>query len=91
MATSKTNKDLKNLYDKVYKEGKEKFFTFNSDYVGEHLIKILPPLDWDCIPCLESSCPKAAPCIEHISVESVQKAISDLLGSPTVFATQALP
>ena len=41
MATSKTNKDLKNLYDKVYKEGKEKFFTFNSDYVGEHLIKII--------------------------------------------------
>ncbi|HEY8094808.1 MAG TPA: hypothetical protein VIE65_01765, partial [Methylobacter sp.] len=57
---------------------------------GEHLIKIMPPLDWDCIPCLESFCPKAEPCITHISVESVQKAISDLLDEPLLASMQAL-
>lgn len=65
--------------------------TIATEVAGEHLIKILPPLDWDCIPCMESSCPKAAPCIEHISVESVRKAVADLLDAPTVLSTQALP
>lgn len=65
--------------------------TIATEVEGERLIKIMPPLDWDCIPCLESFCPKAEPCIAHISVESVQKAISDLLDEPLLASMQALP
>lgn len=55
--------------------------TLATEVEDERLIKIMPPLDWDCIPCLNESCPKAEPCMTYISVESVQKVILDLLAS----------
>lgn len=58
--------------------------TIASEVAGERLTKIAPPLDWDCIPCLEDSCPKATPCIAHISVESVLKAVCNQLIEPTI-------
>jgi heptosyltransferase-2 len=65
--------------------------TIATEVDGERLIKIMPTLDWDCIPCMETVCRKADPCIAHISVESVQKAIHNLLSASTIAATQALP
>jgi len=65
--------------------------TIATEVEGERLIKMMPPLDWDCIPCMNELCPKAEPCMEHISVESVQKAVCDLLAAPAIAATQALP
>jgi heptosyltransferase-2 len=65
--------------------------TIATEVAGNRLIKIMPPLDWDCIPCLKSSCPKAEPCIQHISVESVQNAICDLLDAPDIPVAQPLP
>jgi heptosyltransferase II len=64
--------------------------TIATEVEGDRLIKILPPLNWDCIPCMESFCPKAEPCIVHISVESVQKAVSALLAEPLPTPMQAL-
>lgn len=64
--------------------------TISTEVAGDHLIKIMPPLDWDCIPCMESFCPKAEPCITHISVESVRNAIGDLLEASDISATQPL-
>ncbi|HLO64387.1 MAG TPA: glycosyltransferase family 9 protein, partial [Azonexus sp.] len=46
---------------------------------GPDLIRITPPLDWDCIPCLESRCPHERPCMEYISVDAVQTAVQQLL------------
>lgn len=37
--TDKNNQILKDTYNDIYKKGKENFFTFDSIYVGEHLIK----------------------------------------------------
>jgi heptosyltransferase-2 len=65
--------------------------TIATEVAGERLIKIRPPLDWDCIPCLESFCPKAEPCIAYISVESVQNAISKLITEPLLSSSQDLP
>lgn len=55
--------------------------TIAAEVDGERLVKILPPLDWDCIPCVESSCSKDISCIEHISVESVRQAVLKLLAT----------
>jgi heptosyltransferase II len=60
--------------------------TIATEVEGEQLIKILPPLDWDCIPCMEQFCPKADPCMTHISVESVLKAVGELLSAPAISA-----
>lgn len=50
---------------------------------GPGLIRITPPLDWNCIPCLESECPHPQPCMEHISVDAVEAAVGQLLaGAP---------
>jgi heptosyltransferase-2 len=61
--------------------------TIATEVEGENLIKVLPPLDWDCIPCMDSFCPKEEPCMTHISVENVQRAIFELLIAPTIAAT----
>ncbi|MGE5470070.1 MAG: glycosyltransferase family 9 protein [Bacteroidota bacterium] len=50
---------------------------------GPGLIRLTPPLDWDCIPCLESQCPHARPCMEHIAVDSVAAAVRQLLDKET--------
>lgn len=65
--------------------------TISTEVAGNHLIKITPPLDWDCMPCLKSSCQKTEPCIQYISVESVQNAVCDLLKGANVIATQPMP
>lgn len=62
--------------------------TIATEVSGDRLIKIMPPLDWDCIPCLKSACFKSEPCIQHISVESVQNATRELLES---LDTSAIP
>jgi heptosyltransferase-2 len=53
--------------------------TIATEVAGERLIKLGPPLDWDCIPCMETICHRGDPCIAHISVESVAKAVAGLL------------
>lgn len=60
--------------------------TISTEVEGENLVKIVPPLDWDCIPCVESTCQKPVPCIEHISVETVQQAVLELLSAPVAAA-----
>jgi len=65
--------------------------TIATEVEGERLIKIMPPLDWDCIPCMKELCPKAEPCMAYISEESVHKAIINLLAAPAIATTQALP
>lgn len=63
--------------------------TVATEVEGERLIKILPPLDWDCIPCMEFSCSKALPCIEQIPVESVCQAVVNLLTEPSTITAKA--
>jgi heptosyltransferase-2 len=53
--------------------------TISTEVAGESLIKIGPPLDWDCIPCMETVCHRGDPCIAHISVDSVAKTVAGLL------------
>jgi heptosyltransferase-2 len=50
---------------------------------GPDLIRLTPPLDWDCIPCLEAHCPHAHPCMQHISVSHVESAVRKLLNKET--------
>lgn len=42
---------------------------------GPRLQRIVPPLDWDCIPCMESSCARETPCMHHIAVGPVAEAV----------------
>ncbi len=49
--------------------------TISTEVAGKNLIRITPPLDWDCIPCMKESCHEAQPCMTHISVESVYQTI----------------
>ncbi|WP_162232444.1 glycosyltransferase family 9 protein [Methylogaea oryzae] len=42
---------------------------------GPNLTRITPPLPWDCIPCVESSCSQATPCMQHIPVQMVGAAV----------------
>lgn len=35
------------------------------------LIRVTPPLAWECIPCLKSYCIQETPCMQHISPEVV--------------------
>lgn len=64
--------------------------TVATEVNDEHLTKVTPPLDWDCIPCMKETCQKAEPCMAHISVESVYETIRRLLlAEPTVTTTKA--
>lgn len=63
--------------------------TIATEVEGECLIKLVPPLDWDCIPCMKSHCTKAVSCMAHISVGSVHKAVLDLLAEPANTAAKA--
>lgn len=48
----------------------------------ETLIKLLPDVDWNCIPCIASSCrQKGRSCMEHIGQERVLEAIDTLLSA----------
>lgn len=63
--------------------------TIASEVHGNQLIKLTPPLEWDCIPCLEAHCTQPTPCISHISVEHVQEAITHLLNGAALPTTGA--
>jgi heptosyltransferase-2 len=54
--------------------------TLSSEVDGEHLIKLTPSVDWECIPCLEARCIRDMPCMTAISVDTVESAIIRLLG-----------
>ncbi|BBE49956.1 Glycosyltransferase [Ferriphaselus amnicola] len=49
--------------------------TVASEVEGARLVNITPAVSWDCIPCLESSCVQASPCMQHISVPTVSAAV----------------
>ncbi|MDD5328409.1 MAG: glycosyltransferase family 9 protein [Sulfuricella sp.] len=49
--------------------------TISSEVDGAGLIRITPPLSWDCIPCMKSSCIQETPCMEHISPKLVSDAV----------------
>ena len=53
--------------------------TISTEVDGKNLIKLAPPLDWDCIPCMDTRCHRNDPCIEHISINSVSGAVRSLL------------
>jgi heptosyltransferase-2 len=44
-----------------------------------NLVKLGPEVDWDCVPCLETRCPRPVPCMEHIAVDRVAGAVRELL------------
>jgi len=45
----------------------------------QDLVKLAPKLDWDCIPCLESTCDKTPHCMAHIPIETVAREALDLV------------
>lgn len=49
--------------------------TIASEVDGPGLIRITPPLSWDCIPCMESTCVQETPCMQHISPAMVRDAV----------------
>jgi heptosyltransferase-2 len=53
--------------------------TIASEVDAENLVRITPPLDWSCIPCLESKCHQSIPCMNHISSEFVSENVLSLL------------
>lgn len=55
--------------------------TLASEVSGERLVRVTPPLDWDCIPCMESCCPQEKPCMAHIAVDTVFDAVQRLMGT----------
>jgi heptosyltransferase-2 len=48
--------------------------TLASEVAGMNLVKLVPPFDRGCIPCMETLCERGDPCIAHISVENVKSA-----------------
>lgn len=64
--------------------------TISTEVAGKHLVKLMPPLEWDCIPCMETHCHRNDPCIAHISLESTRKAVCDLIDAQSLWAVQAL-
>jgi heptosyltransferase-2 len=65
--------------------------TIATEVESEYLFKITPPLDWDCIPCMELLCSRAESCMAHISVENVHELTLNLLAHPIAAAPQVLP
>jgi len=53
--------------------------TIASEVDGATLTRITPPLDWPCIPCLESTCGQEIPCMNFIQVATVQSAVREAL------------
>ena len=43
------------------------------------LIRVTPPLSWECIPCLKSHCIQETPCMQHISPKLVSNTVRDVL------------
>ena len=49
--------------------------TLAGEVEGARLTRITPPLDWDCMPCLKPTCIRETPCMPHISVATVGRAV----------------
>lgn len=55
--------------------------TIASEVDGAGLVRLTPAVDWECIPCVESTCVQPTPCMNHISVQKVSEAVRGKLGS----------
>lgn len=53
--------------------------TIASEVEGPELMRITPPLTWDCIPCGRADCERDTPCMSHITPESVAAAVRERL------------
>lgn len=49
--------------------------TISGEVDDPKLIRIIPPLTWECIPCVKSYCIQETPCMQHISPELVSDAV----------------
>lgn len=56
--------------------------TVPSEVDGPGLVRIAPPLDWDCIPCLSNHCVRETPCMRFISTRAVGDAVRARLQEP---------
>ena len=45
--------------------------TMSSEVDGPGLQRVTPPLSWECIPCMQSTCVQQTSCMQHITPESV--------------------
>jgi heptosyltransferase II len=59
--------------------------TISTEVEGERLLRITPPLDWKCIPCMKETCPEALPCMSHISVKSIYETVCTQLAQAHAF------
>lgn len=55
-----------------------------------HMVKLLPEVDWDCVPCLSDTCTHEHTCMAHVSPRRVQQAVLDVLASLPVAAGRPL-
>ena len=53
--------------------------TIAGEVEGPGLLRMMPPLDWDCIPCGRADCVRATPCMQFITPESVGRTIREQL------------
>ena len=49
--------------------------TIASEVDGPGLVRLTPPLDWDCIPCVQASCARGSPCMPFITPEQVERSV----------------
>jgi heptosyltransferase-2 len=49
--------------------------TVSNEVDGPGLVRITPPLDWKCIPCMQSTCLQETPCMQHIPTGLVSTAV----------------
>jgi heptosyltransferase-2 len=57
--------------------------TISSEVDGPGLIRVTPPLDWECIPCVKSYCIRETPCMQHIPAKLVGDAVRAKLSKAT--------
>lgn len=55
--------------------------TIASEVDGPGLIRIIPPLSWECIPCVKSYCIQETPCMQYLSPKLVGDAIRTTLSA----------
>lgn len=55
--------------------------TISSEVDGPDLTRIIPPLSWECIPCVKSYCIQETPCMQHIPPKLVSDAIRTKLSA----------
>ena len=55
--------------------------TIASEVDGPNLIRITPPLSWECIPCVKSYCIQETPCMQHLPSKLVGDAVRSKLNA----------